>query len=35
MKAHALGLPAQMGIGFALGSILGLIFQFGLGHFLD
>ena len=29
MKAHALGLPAQMGIGFALGVILGLVFQFG------
>ena len=29
MKAHALGLPAQMGIGFALGAILGLVFQFG------
>ena len=29
MKVHALGLPAQMGIGFALGVILGLVFQFG------
>jgi len=29
MKAHALGLPAQMVIGFALGVILGLVFQFG------
>lgn len=29
MKAHAVGLPAQMGIGFALGVILGLVFQFG------
>ena len=29
MAARTLGLPAKMGIGFALGVVLGLIFQFG------
>ena len=29
MAARNLGLPAKMGIGFALGVVLGLVFQFG------